>query len=238
LRPFGGHRFQFVRIAEQLFRITANGGIVAWEVADAIVDGCETGTSAKQRLYFQSIGFRVWDTLTIFTNNMRTPCRTRYGRQHRYVYILSKGKPRAINIIRDRPNSTAGDPIKFCYRAEDGSIVVKRIQGKRVSPYGRRGNVWFVPAGGGKNTKDRCAYKHPAIMSEVLAEDLIISFSRPGDLVFDPMCGSGTTCKMALLNGRRYLGFEIVPKYCEVAWERLAAAKKFAFQRLREVENA
>jgi len=39
--------------------------------------------------------------------------------------------------------------------------------------------------------------------------------------VFDPMCGSGTTCKMAFLNNRNYIGVDISPEYCEMAQQRL-----------------
>lgn len=58
-------------------------------------------------------------------------------------------------------------------------------------------------------------------MPEQMAEDHILSWSRVGDLVFDPFAGAGTTLKMALLNHRRYLGFEINPKYVEIARRRL-----------------
>jgi site-specific DNA-methyltransferase (adenine-specific) len=61
-------------------------------------------------------------------------------------------------------------------------------------------------------------------MPEAMAQDLIISWSKPGDLVFDPMCGAGTTCKMALLNNRRYLGMEVFDRYCEIARERVRLA--------------
>jgi len=57
-----------------------------------------------------------------------------------------------------------------------------------------------------------------------MAEDHILSWSGPGDLVFDPMAGAGTTCKMALLNHRRHLGFEINPQYHRIAVRRMRDA--------------
>ena len=51
-----------------------------------------------------------------------------------------------------------------------------------------------------------------------------MSWSADGDVVLDPMSGSGTTAKMALLNNRRYLGFEIHPEYHELAEKRLQRA--------------
>jgi DNA modification methylase len=51
--------------------------------------------------------------------------------------------------------------------------------------------------------------------------------SQPGDIVLDPFCGSGTTGEVALRLGRRFIGFELNPKYAgELATPRLAAAAK------------
>ena len=63
------------------------------------------------------------------------------------------------------------------------------------------------------------------VKPESLAEDLIVSFSKPNDLVFDPMAGSGTTLKMALLNNRKYLGMEIHDEYVELIRRRLKHAQ-------------
>ena len=89
--------------------------------------------------------------------------------------------------------------------------------------YGRRTNVWNYITGHGHTTNDIYAYKHPAMFPEKLAEDHIMSWSNPGDLVFDPMCGSGTTLKMAKAHGRKYLGIETSPEYCEIARKRIAS---------------
>lgn len=62
-------------------------------------------------------------------------------------------------------------------------------------------------------------------MPEKMAEDFILSWSKVGDLIFNPFAGGGTAMKMALLNHRRYLGFEINPKYVEIAQRRLKEAE-------------
>ena len=77
-------------------------------------------------------------------------------------------------------------------------------------------------AWGGETTKDKIAFKHPAVFPEKLALDYILSWSNEGDLVFDPMCGSGTTCKMAMLNNRKYLGCDISEEYVGIARKRIA----------------
>ena len=72
------------------------------------------------------------------------------------------------------------------------------------------------------STKDEIAFKHPAIFPEQLANDHIISWSNEGDVVLDPFMGSGTTAKMAILNNRNFIGFEISDEYCDIARERIA----------------
>jgi DNA modification methylase len=42
---------------------------------------------------------------------------------------------------------------------------------------------------------------------------MIISYSNEGDKVLDPMCGSGTTCKMAYLNNRKFIGIDMSEQY-------------------------
>ncbi len=62
---------------------------------------------------------------------------------------------------------------------------------------------------------------------ESLAEDHILSWSKEGDVVFDPMVGSGTTPKMAKMNNRNYIGFDINEEYSKIAKIRLDGVKPY-----------
>ncbi|NQU22454.1 MAG: site-specific DNA-methyltransferase [Candidatus Nealsonbacteria bacterium] len=225
IRKYGGQRFDFEATALQLYRITMEGGVVVWIVRDAIVNGGESGTIARQQLYFLDLGFRLHATMVMKTKRTGLPQQVRYPTQFEYAFVFSKGRPRTINLIRDRRNSTAGQRHKIHRERDDGRReTVGYHPFKVVGKYGLRGNVWEYDVGGGKSTTDEFAFGHPALMHEQMAEDHILSWSRPGDLVFDPMCGSGTTCKMALLNNRRYLGFEIHGPYFQIAQKRMRRA--------------
>lgn len=61
---------------------------------------------------------------------------------------------------------------------------------------------------GGCNRLQKGGRSTPRTIPRVLARDHILSWSNPGDVVFDPFLGSGTTGKMALLEGRRFIGIE------------------------------
>lgn len=67
---------------------------------------------------------------------------------------------------------------------------------------------------------------HPTQKSEKLIAKLILASSAPGDLVFDPFLGSGTTSVVALKLGRKFLGIEIDEQYCLLAEKRLELALK------------
>jgi len=82
-------------------------------------------------------------------------------------------------------------------------------------------NIWSYAVGLHGTTSDKIAFKHPAVFPEALASDHIESWSNQGDLVFDPMCGSGTTCKMALLKNRDFIGVDISEEYIEIARKRI-----------------
>lgn len=65
--------------------------------------------------------------------------------------------------------------------------------------------------------------RHPTQKPLYLLERIILSASRPGELVLDPFCGSGTTGVAALLHGRRFLGFDISEEYLRIAKARMEA---------------
>jgi DNA modification methylase len=63
---------------------------------------------------------------------------------------------------------------------------------------------------------------HPAKFPETLAQEFIEFFTRPGEMVLDPMAGTGSTLVAALRSGRNSLGFELNPKYAQIALKVLA----------------
>lgn len=221
LRTYGGHSWDFYGVADQLWRIIKPGGVVVWVVNDATVNGSETGTSFRQALHFMDIGFRLHDTM-IWQRLCPFPESTRYHPSFEYMFVFSHGQPNTFNAIKDRQTSTGGaESVSRMERQADGSVRRPLREFVR-NEIGSRLNIWNVKAGWGQSTKDKQAFDHPAIFPEALARDHILSWSNEGDIVLDPFSGSGTTAKMAKHNGRRYIGIEVNPKYCEIAKKRLA----------------
>lgn len=222
LRTYNGYSFDFEGIAKELYRITKDGGVVVWVVGDATVKGSETGTSFKQALYFKEVGFNLHDTMIYAKENWVPLTHNRYEQQFEYMFVFSKGKPKTwspikINCIhagRKNPNGT----FRHTGKNTEPSHTPKNVSNTKTS-----GNIWSYQVGNNKSTTDKIAYQHPATFPEQLANDHIISWSNPGDLIFDPFIGSGTTAKMALLNGRDYLGIDISEEYCNIAKQRIEA---------------
>lgn len=232
LRKYNGYIFDYKLMLEQLFRITKEGGVVVWIVGDRTINGSETGNSFKQALFAKEIGFNLHDTMIYQKDCCPFPETNRYYPAFEYMFIFSKGKPKTVNLIADKPNKRYGEKITGTQRNSDGTLkqlsAVKNKTNRRIKQFGVRTNVWLYQVGKWKVTKDECAYKHPAIFPEKLAEDHILTWSNEGDIVLDPMCGSGTTCKMAYLNKRNFIGIDIsetyinnicIPRLTECGWK-------------------
>jgi len=223
-----GFSFPFVEMARQLYRITKQGGVVVWVVNDQVKNGGETGSSFKQALLFKEIGFTLYDTMIYHKNGAPFPETGRYSQVFEYMFVFSKGQPKTINLLKDKPNrwaghSNFGDPSK---REKEGTL--KKVDKFVVAEFGTRYNVWYINNGKGFSSKDDIAFQHPAIFPESLAEDHILSWSKPGDVIFDPMCGSGTTLKMAKINGRKYVGIDINEEYVELSKKRIELGEEYS----------
>ena len=213
----------FKQVAQRLYDITKDGGVVVWVVGDKTKNGSESGTSFKQALYFKDIGFNLHDTMIYAKENAIPLNHNRYEQQFEYMFILTKGKPKCFNPIkipckcagRNNPSGT------FRMNGED-SKTGKAHTPKPVSSDKIKYNIWFYNVGFNKTTKDKIAFKHPAIFPEKLAQDHIISWSNEGDIVLDCFMGSGTTGKMALLNNRKFIGIEKVEDYFEISKQRMS----------------
>ena len=92
----------------------------------------------------------------------------------------------------------------------------------KIADFGVRTNVWSYDVGNNKSTKDKFAFKHPAIFPEKLAQDHILSWSNEGDIVLDCFMGSGTTGVACTELGRDFIGIEYEKQYYDIANFRIA----------------
>jgi DNA modification methylase len=218
---YNGYSFPFEPIAKELFRVTKDGGVVVWVVSDATVGGSETGTSFRQALFFKECGFNLFDTM-IYAKPPRGAVgnNNTYWQSFEYMFVFSKGYPKTINLIKDRENKEARNGDKGTKRLQNGELLKLKRGG--YGEFGRRTNLWEYNIGKGHSASDEFAYEHPAIFPEKLARDHVYTWSNIGDLVYDPMMGSGTIAKVCLLEYRSFIGSEINQDYCKIAEKRIA----------------
>jgi len=213
--------WDFEAVAQQLWRVTKPGGVVVWVVADATVNGSETGTSFRQALRFMEIGFNLHDTMTWEKVGPFLPLtHNRYEQVSEFMFVLSKGRPKAWNGIK-QPCVSFGRGFCAGSTRQGGDASRELNTQEPVKETRLRGNVWQIMAGT-NGQADKIALKHSAPFPESLARDHILSWSNEGQTVLDPFAGSCTNCKMARLMGRRWIGIEVNPDYCEIGRKRLA----------------
>lgn len=200
-------------VIEQLFRVTVDGGVVVWVVADQTKKGSESGTSFKQALYFKEIGFNLHDTMIWNKpNSFNFGSNNCYKQQFEYMFILSKSKPKTINFIKDIKAKMAGKVLQGARKHSDGTR--DKVPFFICDEFKKRGNVWNI----GLSNEN---FGHTAVFPEQLANDHIISWSNEGDIVFDPFMGSGTTGVACKNLNRNFIGIELDEKYFSIAKERI-----------------
>jgi DNA modification methylase len=217
LRNYKGYHFDFENIAKGLYRVTKIGGLVIWVVGDKITNGNRTLTSFKHAIYFQECGFNVHDVMIYRKKNTPFMRSNAYTNCYEFMFVFSKGKPNTFNPLTEK---TARQGFEMVVHNKGADAINKKVL-KELKPEKTKTNIWDYAVGLGGSTNDKEAFKHPAVFPEKLAEDHILSWSNEGDLVFDPMCGSGTTCKMAKKHNRLYVGCDISEEYVEIAKSRL-----------------
>jgi site-specific DNA-methyltransferase (adenine-specific) len=237
-RKYKGFTFDFEPIAKQLYRVTKKGGVVVWIVNDMTKDGCESLTSFKQAVFFvEQCGFKQYDTMIYGKKNYVPLTHRRYEQAFEYMFVLSKGIPKTFNPIMiptvdpghlrsakfaiTRNNATAQEKGHAMRHGKNR----KEDETYRTGNEKQKSNIWYFTVG---NT-DGLSSGHPAVLPEKLAYDHIISWSNPGDLVFDPMCGSGTVPKKAIQAHRHYLGFDIAQEYVDLSKRRIAEVQMSLF---------
>ena len=219
LRIYNGFSFDFEKVAKELYRITKDGGVVVWVVADATVKGSETGTSFRQALHFMDCGFNLHDTMIYAKNSYMPLTHNRYEQQFEYMFVFLKFRPKTFNPIKIKSQTAGTKRNRGGSKAKEMSYAERlRNEKTTVNEYKQAPNIFWYDVG--KNDKSI----HNAPFPEQLANDHIITWSNERDTILDPFLGSGTTAKMALLTNRNYIGFELDKRYCEIANERIQKA--------------
>lgn len=177
---------------------------------------------------------RILDRMNLYVGNGGLQsCKDRPSRSHEYSFLFSKGRryyydyeavrEDAVSVDRYRraiDNHEAFDPErhKNTNPAQSQAPMKILIRGaQKMADEGKRNmrSVQLCPTGNYKEA-------HFATYPPELIVPYVLSGSRLGDTVLDPFFGSGTTGEVAERLGRKWIGIELNPDYCQQAKKRTA----------------
>lgn len=208
----------FKSIAENLYRVLKDGGVIIWVVGDKTENGSETGTSFKQALYFKELGLNIHDTMIYRKINYVPLTHNRYEQEFEYMFCFSKGKPKTFNPIKVHckyaGTTTWGNASYYKTNADKLVETGKNV----INDTKIKGNIFEYHIG---STNETSEFKHPAMFPLELARDMVSSWSNKGDVILDCMMGAGTTGVACAELSREFIGIELVEKYFEMAKERI-----------------
>ena len=218
LRDYKGYQFDALKMLSAIHRVTKPGGVCVWVVGEKI-NGSRSLSSFNHAFIGKEAGFDVHDVMIYQKKNTPFMRSNAYTNCYELMIIFSKGKPKTFNPLMT-PTVRNGWETAVHNKGPDAINRKRPVELKKEKV---KTNIWQYAVGMGGTTTDKVAFQHPAVFPESLARDHILSWSLPGDLVLDPMCGSGTTCKMARIHGRAWVGIDTSKEYIDISKERVCA---------------
>lgn len=223
LRDYDGYACDLHALGAQLYRVTKVGGVVVMVIQDQTRGGKKTLTSFRTILdWCDNIGFGLFEC-NIYRKQGKDGAwwSRRFRVDHEYMPVFVKGdKPRCFDKTPVKiPTKHGGKAMRGgANRNKDGITVDSRRM--TINPTKCPGTIWDYANGGDKVALKR---RHPAAYPDKIPYDFIRVFTREGDVVLDPMVGSGSTAIAAHILGRRYVGIDLSAEYCELARARIRA---------------
>lgn len=199
-------------------------GVVAW-VAEGT--GHQTTTwSAEPVLMMADLhrkGIAIWKP-SIYARHSVPGKFSVFRNLYEWIICSSNGKVPAFS-----DPTACGEAPKFAPggrtrpRKQDGSRNLATTDYKQPTQT-NIGNILWCGAVGGGHMGSQLAHENEAPFPEWIAEVFIRSFTKPGDTVLDPFCGSGTTLKVANAHGRNAIGIDIRESQVELSGRRIKEA--------------
>lgn len=182
--------------------------------------------AAELKIIAREVGFhlRSW---VIWYYTFGVNCQKKFNRSHTHLLYFTKHRTRftfnkdACRVPSARAavyNDKRADPRG---RLPDDTWILRPQQiPEAFQPFE---DTWHIPrvCGTFKERQQGAANQMP----ESLLARVILNCSQEGDIVLDPMAGTGTTLAVAKKLSRVPCGFELVERYCKLAQARVEAAK-------------
>jgi adenine-specific DNA-methyltransferase len=207
--PLGTYVDAQEKVIAECVRLLSPTGSLCWQVGNHVQKGEIFPLDMVLYPVLQKLGLKLRNRIVWhFEHGLH--CSKRLSGRYETILWLTKGDEYTFDL----------DPIRVPSKYP-GKKYFKGPKAGQLScnPLGKNpGDVWIFP-----NVKSNHVEKtdHPCQFPVELVERLVLSLTEPGDAVFDPYMGVGSSVVAALKHGRRGYGCDVVPHYVDVAWERV-----------------
>lgn len=200
---------QQAAVIKECVRALSDSGSICWQVGNFVDNGAIYPLDSMLYPVFRNLGLQMRNRI-IWHFEHGLHCSNRFSGRYETIIWFTKTNGYTFNL----------DPIRVPQKYPGK----KHFKGPKAgqfsgNPLGKNpGDVWVIP-----NVKSNHVEKtvHPCQFPVELVERLVLSMTKPGDWVFDPFLGVGSTIVAAIRHGRRGAGAEILSKYANVAKERI-----------------
>jgi adenine-specific DNA-methyltransferase len=200
-------------VIEECVRLLAPGGSICWQVGNHVERGEIVPLDIVLYPLFKHHGLQLRNRIVWhFEHGLH--CKKRLSGRYETILWFTKGTDYQFDVDSIRV------PSKYPGKKHFKGPKTGQLSG---NPLGKNpGDVWIFP-----NVKSNHVEKtvHPCQFPVELVERLVLSLTKPGDIVLDPYMGVGSSIVAALKHGRRGYGCDVVKEYVDVAWERVHALR-------------
>lgn len=201
-------------VIRECSRILHPQGSICWQVGNYVNNGEIIPLDIKLYPIFKDLGYHLRNRI-IWHYGHGLHASKRFSGRYEVILWFTKSDIYTFNL--DAIRVPQKYPQKKHFKGPKRGELSGNPLGKNPS------DVWEIP-----NVKSNHIEKteHPCQFPVELIERLVLSMTDPGDWVFDPFMGVGSTAIAALIHERKAAGAEIFPKYIGIAKERIALAEK------------
>ena len=205
-------------VIRECVRLLDSSGSLCWQVGNYVDDGEVVPLDSILYPVFKRHGLRLRNRI-VWHFGHGLHCSKRLSGRYETINWFTKGDGYTFHL--DPIRVPAKYPGKRHFKGPNAGKLSGNPKGKNPS------DVWEFP-----NVKSNHIEKtdHPCQFPVELVERLVLSMTDPGDAVFDPYMGVGTSVVAALRHGRRGYGCDIVPEYVGIAWQRVRALREGRLQ--------
>ncbi len=200
---------QQAEVIAECVRVLSPRGSLCWQVGNYVERGAIIPLDTVLYPVFAGLGLRLRNRI-IWHFEHGLHCSRRFSGRYETIVWFTKTDDYVFHL----------DPVRVPQKYPGK----KHFKGPKAGQYSchplgkNPGDVWVIP-----NVKNNHVEKteHPCQFPVELVERLVLALSDEADWVLDPFLGTGTTVIAAVRHGRRGVGAEVVPKYVDLARQRI-----------------